>query len=102
MIIICLFLGCKDTKFIRYIKRFLPLFCPNVKNRGTIIPMDWSPYTYSLADDYSRVAFSASIALILSLTSCMSSFNFCIFRFISSMSELPFLLLAVRKPKLFS
>ena len=51
---------------------------------------------------YSLVAFSWSMALILSFTSCMSSFSFCILRFISSISELPFFELALRKPRLFS
>ena len=55
-----------------------------------------------MTPDYSLAAFSWSMALILSFTSCMSSFSFCILRFISSMSELPFFELALRKPRLFS
>ena len=46
--------------------------------------------------------FSASIALIFCLMSSSSSLSFCTLRFISSMRLLPFLLLALRKPRLFS
>ncbi len=46
--------------------------------------------------------FSASIALIFCLTSSKSSLSFCTLRFISSTRLLPFLLAALRKPRLFS
>ena len=46
--------------------------------------------------------FSASIALIFSLTSLRSSLSFSTFRFISSIKLFPFLLEALRNPRLFS
>ena len=46
--------------------------------------------------------FSASIALIFCLMSSSSSLSFCTLRFISSTRLLPFLLAALRKPRLFS
>lgn len=46
--------------------------------------------------------FSASMALIFWRTSSASSLSFCTFRFISSMRLLPFLLAALRKPRLLS
>ena len=46
--------------------------------------------------------FSASIALIFSFTSFKSSLSFSTLRFISSTRLLPFLLAALRKPRLFS
>ena len=46
--------------------------------------------------------FSASIAFIFCFTSSRSSLSFCTFRFISSTRLFPFLLAALRKPRLFS
>ena len=46
--------------------------------------------------------FSASMALIFSRSRFMSSLSFCTLRFISSIRLLPFLLEALRKPRLFS
>ena len=51
---------------------------------------------------HSAYLFSASIALIFCLTSSRSSLSFCTLRFISSISPLPFLLEALRNPRLFS
>ncbi len=52
-------------------------------------------YTYSYL-------FSASMALIFCLTSSRSLFSLSTLRFISSSRLLPFLLAALRKPRLFS
>ena len=67
-----------------------------------------SPWVYDEFNDFfycisaSNYLFSASIALIFSFTSFKSSFNFSTLRFISSTRLLPFLLAALRKPRLFS
>ena len=67
-----------------------------------------SPWVYDEFNDFfycisaSNYLFSASIALIFSFTSFKSSFSFSTLRFISSTRLLPFLLAALRKPRLFS
>ena len=65
-------------------------------------------YTYKKAEvlglhfGCSFLLFSASIAFIFCFTSSRSSLSFCTFRFISSTRLFPFLLAALRKPRLFS
>ena len=69
------------------------------KKRGCVIDL-W----HTLLFDFNKIyyLFSASIALIFSFTSFRSSLSFSTLRFISSTRLLPFLLAALRKPRLFS
>ena len=69
------------------------------KKRGCVIDL-W----HTLLFDFNKIyyLFSASIALIFSFTSFKSSLSFSTLRFISSTRLLPFLLAALRKPRLFS
>ena len=69
------------------------------KKRGCVMDL-W----HTLLFDFNKIfyLFSASIALIFSFTSFKSSLSFSTLRFISSTRLLPFLLAALRKPRLFS
>lgn len=69
------------------------------KKRGCVVEL-W----HTLLFDFDKIfyLFSASIALIFSFTSFKSSLSFSTLRFISSTRLLPFLLAALRKPRLFS
>ena len=69
------------------------------KKRGCVMDL-WR----TLLFDFDKIfyLFSASIALIFSFTSFKSSLSFSTLRFISSTRLLPFLLAALRKPRLFS
>ena len=69
------------------------------KKRGGVVEL-W----HTLLFDFDKIfyLFSASIALIFSFTSFKSSLSFSTLRFISSTRLLPFLLAALRKPRLFS
>ena len=69
------------------------------KKRGCVMDL-W----HTLLFDFDKIfyLFSASIALIFSFTSFKSSLSFSTLRFISSTRLLPFLLAALRKPRLFS
>ena len=81
-----------------------PRILPGIKKKNP----ELSPWVYDEFNDFfycisaSNYLFSASIALIFSFTSFKSSFNFSTLRFISSTRLLPFLLAALRKPRLFS
>ena len=69
------------------------------KKRGCVMDL-W----HTLLFDFNKIfyLFSASMALIFSFTSFKSSLSFSTLRFISSTRLLPFLLAALRKPRLFS
>ena len=81
-----------------------PRILPGIKKKNP----ELSPWVYDEFNDFfycisaSNYLFSASIALIFSFTSFKSSFSFSTLRFISSTRLLPFLLAALRKPRLFS
>ena len=75
------------------------LLCSFKRQRGCAIDL-----RHTLLYDFNKICylFSASIALIFSFTSFKSSLSFSTLRFISSTRLLPFLLAALRKPRLFS
>ena len=87
------------------------LFCCIEVNDGGFIKSDshandntsaWLSHSYLYRKIYSSASLCLSIALIFSRKRLISSLSFCTFRFISSIKLLPFLLLALRKPRLFS
>lgn len=95
----------KDAFFISpRLSSICPRILPGIKKKNP----ELSPWVYDEFNDFfycisaSNYLFSASIALIFSFTSFKSSFNFSTLRFISSTRLLPFLLAALRKPRLFS
>ena len=85
--------------FRKFGEEYRVLLCSLKRQRGCAMDL-----RHTLLYDFNKICylFSASIALIFSFTSFRSSLSFSTLWFISSTRLLPFLLAALRKPRLFS